>query len=68
MLSENRFSSLRTMCQSKLEKLDAAFQQAISMPTSDSRARFLLFLDRERSVYSFGLALLKEIQEISTLN
>jgi hypothetical protein len=66
MLNENKFSSLYLMCEKNLQTLDAAFQGAISMPISEARLRFLLFLDRERNVYAFGLALLKEIQDGST--
>lgn len=68
MLNEDKFSCLYTMCQNKLESLDAAFQRAMSMPISEERAWFLLFLDRERNVYSFSFALLKEIREASSLH
>ena len=62
MPNEDKFISLYLMCENNLKILDAAFQRTLSMPSSERRLRLLLFLEREKNAYAFGLALLKEIQ------
>lgn len=49
-----------TFCKGRLNSIERAFAEEFAKPIQQRQRILLLFLDRERSVYSFALAELEE--------
>jgi hypothetical protein len=61
MLDQDLLQTLLSECRSRLSELDAAHASELGKPVLARNPAFLTFLDKERSVYLFGVSLLTRL-------
>ena len=62
MINETRFAILPEECRHRLDQIDQARANELSKPLRQRKHSLLMFIDKERAVYSFGLHLLDQVR------